>query len=57
MTKQCIEETIYDTDYQELFPEISSPSNIWNIYDDKCDKEESSSNHYTEFTGNICIFI
>ena len=38
MTKQCIQETISDIDYQELFPDISPPSNIWNIYDYKSDE-------------------
>ena len=40
MTKQCIEKTIYDVDYQKLFPEISSPANIWNLSDDKSNEEE-----------------
>ena len=29
MTKQFIEKTISDIDYQKLFPYISSPANIW----------------------------
>ena len=30
MTNQYIEKTIFDIDYQKLFPEISSLANIWN---------------------------
>ena len=35
MTKQCIVKIISDIDYQRLFPDISSPSNIWNELDDR----------------------
>ena len=57
MTKQCIEKTISDIDYQKLFPEILSPANIWNESDDKSDKEESLSNDYTKYSDNICFFV
>ena len=57
MTKHCIEETISDIYYQVLLPDISPPSNIWNIYDDEIDEEESSSNDYTGFTDNIFLVI
>ena len=40
MTKQCIEKTIYDNDYQELFPDIRYLANIWNMSDEKSDEEE-----------------
>ena len=39
MTKQCIEKTISDIDYQELLPYLSSPGNRWNISDDRSDEE------------------
>ena len=55
MTKQCIQKTIYDIDYQKLFPDISSPDNIWNESDDESDKEELLSNDYTEYSDNICF--
>ena len=57
MTKQCIEKTIYDIDYQKLFPDISSPANIWNESDDKNDEEKSLSNDYTEFSDHIYSII
>ena len=57
ITKQCIEKTIYDIDYQILFPDISSPANIWNGSDDKIDKEESISNYCTLYSDNICFVI
>ena len=38
VTKQCTEKTISDIYYQEIFPGISSPSNIWNMSDDESDK-------------------
>ena len=55
MTKQCIEKKFYDTDYQKLFPDISSPVNIWNDSDDESDKEESISNYYTKYSNNIYL--
>ena len=57
MTKQRIGKIISDIDCQELFPEILSPANIWNISDYECDEEESSSNYYTGFTDYICLVI
>ena len=33
MTNQCIEKTRSDLDYQRVFPNISSPANIWNMSD------------------------
>ena len=50
MTKQCIEKTKSDLDYQRVFHEILSPANIWNMSDDESDEEESISN-------DICFFI
>ena len=41
MTNQCIEKTKPDLDYQRLFPDISSPSNIWNMSYDESNEEES----------------
>ena len=40
MTKQCIDKTISDLDYQIFFPVILSPANIWNDSDDEIDEEE-----------------
>ena len=57
MTKHCIEKTKSDLEYQRFSPDISSPANIWNIYDDESDEEESSSNDYNGFTDNICLII
>ena len=57
MTKQCIEKTGPDIDYQRVFPDISSPSNIWNMSDDKIDEEESISNDSTLYSENICFDI
>ena len=34
-------EKISYIDYQKLFWDISSQANIWNMYDDKNDEEES----------------
>ena len=41
ITKHCIEKTVYDIGYQEIFPGVSSPDNIWNMSDDKRYEEES----------------
>ena len=57
MTKQCIEKTIFDIDYQRLFPDILSQSNIWNKLDDQSDEEESISNDCTLYSDNICFII
>ena len=35
MTKQCIEKTKLDLDYQRVFPEVSSCANIWITSDDE----------------------
>ena len=56
MNKQFIEIIISNIYYQKVFPDISSPDNIWNKSDDKCDKEESISYDYTNFQP-IYIFI
>ena len=56
MTKQCIEKTISDIDYQKLFSYIFSPANIWNMSDDKSDEEESL-NDYTNYPENLCFVI
>ena len=34
-----------DIYYLRVFPDISSPANIWNMYDDESDEEESTSNY------------
>ena len=34
MKKLCIEKTKPDLDYQRVFPDISSPANIWNMSDE-----------------------
>ena len=57
MTKQFIEKTISDIDYQRLFPDISSPANIWNKSDDESDEEYSISNYCTAYSDNICFVI
>ena len=57
MTKQCIEKLISDIDYQILFPDISSPANIWNESDDKSDEDDSISNDCTLYSDNICVII
>ena len=57
MTKQCIEKTKSDLDYQRVFPDISSPENIWNMSDYKSDEEESISNDCTLYSENICFVI
>ena len=33
MANNCTEKKIYDIYYQELFPDLSSLANIWNMYD------------------------
>ena len=40
MTKQCIEKTKLDLDYQRVFPEISSYANTWNTSSDKSNEDE-----------------
>ena len=57
ITKRCIEKKKSDLDYQRVFPDISSPANIWNISDDKIYEEESISNHFTLYYENICFVI
>ena len=51
--KKCIEKTISDIDSQRLFPDISSPANVWNDSDDESDEEESISNDFTLYSENI----
>ena len=57
MTKKCIEKAISYIDYQRLFPDISSPANIWNESDDKSYEKESISNYCTLYSDNICFVI
>ena len=57
ITKQRIEKTISDIDYQKLFPDILSPTNIWNDSDNESDEEDSLSNGYTEYLDNIYFVI
>ena len=57
MTKKCTEKKISAIDYKILFPDISSPSNIWNKSDDEIDEEESISNDCTLYSDNICFVI
>ena len=59
MTKQCIEKTISDIDYQRLFPEILSPANIWNNLYDKSDEYEaiSNENDCNLYSDNISFVI
>ena len=45
-----------DIDYQILFPDISSLSNIWDESDDESDEEESIYNDCTFYSDNINIF-
>ena len=57
MTNQCIKKTISDIEYQNLFPDIFSPANIWNMFDDESDEEESISNDCTAYLDNICFVV
>ena len=57
MTKQCIEKTKPDLDYQRVLPDISLPANKWNMSDEKSDEEESISNDFTLYSENICFVI
>ena len=50
MTKQCIEGKISDIGYKKLHPDINSTANIWNMYDDESDEEESLSNDHTDYS-------
>ena len=43
MTKQCIEKTKSDLDYQKVFPDVSSQANICNTSDDESDEEDPTS--------------
>ena len=43
MTKQCIEKTKSDLDYQRVLPDVSSLANIRNTSDDEGDEEEPTS--------------
>ena len=54
MTKQCIEITISDIDYNKLLPDINSTANICNMSYEKSYEEESSPNDYTDYSENIC---
>ena len=53
ITKQCIENTKLDLDYQTFLHDILSPANIWNMSDDESDEEESISNDFTLYSENI----
>ena len=55
MTNQCIEKSISDIDYQNIFPDIFPPANIWNKSYDESDEEESLSQYYTENSENIFL--
>ena len=44
-------------DYQRLFPDILSPSNIWNESYDESDEENSISKYCTFYSGDICFVI
>ena len=57
MTKQCIKKTKSDLDYQRVFPEVSSLSNIWNTSDDESDEEEPTVKGSILYSGNICFVI
>ena len=57
MKNQCIEKKESDHDYQRVFPDISSPASIWNMYDVESDEEESISNDFTLYSENICFVI
>ena len=57
MTKQCIERTKSDLDYQRVFPDVSSLANIWNMSDDESDEEESTSKDSILYYENICFVI
>ena len=57
ITKQFIEKTRSDLDYQRVFPDISSPASIWNMSDDESDEEESISNGFTLYPENICFVV
>ena len=60
MTKQCIEKTKLDIDYQRFFPEISSYANIWNTSDDESYEDELTvpiSKDSMLYSENICYVI
>ena len=57
MTNQCIDKTKSDLDYQRVFPDTLSPSNIWNIFDDDIYEVESISNDFTLYYEDICFVI
>ena len=57
MTKQCIEKTKSDLDYQGFFPEVSSLANIWNTSDDESDEEDPILKDSVLYSENICFVI
>ena len=57
MTNQCIDKTIYCIYYHRLFPDILSPSNIWNYSGDESDEQESISNYCTLYSDDICFAV
>ena len=60
ITKQCIEKTKLDLDYQRGFPEVSSFASIWITSDDKSDEDEPTvptSKDSMLYSENICYFI
>ena len=57
MTKQCIKKIKSDLEFQRVFPEVSSLSNIWNMSDDESDEEEPTSNDSIFYSENICFVI
>ena len=57
MTKQCIQKTKLDLDYQRLFPEVSSYVNIWITSDDESDEEDPTLKDSILYSENICFVI
>ena len=60
MTKQCIEKTKLDLDYQRSFPEVSSCSNIWITSDEESEEDEPTvptSKDSILYSENICYVI
>ena len=60
MTKQCIEKTKSDLDYQRVFPGVSSFANIWITSDDESDEDEPTvptSKDLILYSEHICYVI
>ena len=56
LKKQCLEK-ISGIDYKALFSDIHSTDNIWNMSDNKSDKEVSLSKEHTDYSENVCFVI